>query len=315
MISKLLYNIGAVIVSCKKPTLCFLCYNPTFAEYFYMHIVQFRCIRIHLLKHTHPSRFLLYLFSIHSLPPCSLHPTYFFTIFSQPSWVCQEAMETATLLLAIILSSPCYIGGTDNASISPERISATSLHPWTTLDQDMSVALQSLDLCANVSLTDDTANKRNITGCESGLTTRFLNRVCNVVIKALSVSDLPNIRFGDIQCVGNNGPTSPDVTVYYFPNVDSPSQTEALPIPVGELKTWWTFFLELFVVISELIIGGQIHSGVVLLPSGQFSQSYAQRWFIQRKESRPESIHFGKLSGHSGNQGIRNRPGDQGCDE
>lgn len=161
-------------------------------------------------------------------------------------------MESARQLLARILPSLCYIGGTNSASISPERISAAFLHPWITFDQDMSVALQSLDLSANVSLTDDPANERNITGCELGLTTRFFKHVCDVVSKALSVSNLPNIRFGDIQCVGNNGPTSPDVTVYYFRNANSPTQEEALPIAVGELKTWWTFFLELYVVTAGL---------------------------------------------------------------
>lgn len=134
-------------------------------------------------------------------------------------------MESARESLARVLPSLCYVGGTgtDSASVSHDRISAAFLHPWVTFDQDMAVALQSLNLSTDISFTDDTANERNITAYELGLTTRFFKHACDAVSKALSVSNLPNIRFGDIQCVHNDGPTLPDVTVYYFSNSDSPT--------------------------------------------------------------------------------------------
>lgn len=66
---------------------------------------------------------------------------------------------------------------------------------------------------ANVSVTDGPGNERNITASELGLTTRFFKHACDAVNKAFSVSKLPNIMFGDMQGVGNHGPTPPDIMV------------------------------------------------------------------------------------------------------
>lgn len=59
----------------------------------------------------------------------------------------------------------------------------------------------------------------------------------------------------------------PDVTALFSPNPSSPTQAEGRPIAVEELKTFWTFPLEIYPVTSPVMgrrslerpIGKQIH--------------------------------------------------------
>ena len=63
-------------------------------------------------------------------------------------------MENVRDLLARSLPPLLFIGGTVNPSINPEWISAKLLHPWESFSDEITMALQDLDLSAHVCLTD-----------------------------------------------------------------------------------------------------------------------------------------------------------------
>lgn len=84
-------------------------------------------------------------------------------------------METARALLARALTSLTYIGSFEESPTDPKRVSANFLQPWTTFDEDISVALRMIDFDAKVSFTDSPKNDRNITASEIGLKTRSFN--------------------------------------------------------------------------------------------------------------------------------------------
>jgi hypothetical protein len=89
-------------------------------------------------------------------------------------------------------------------------------------------------------------------GNELGLTARFVRNVGEAVNRALSVSDVSNLRFGDVHLVALADTKFPGVVLLGI----------ASPIPgargnlvaVEELKTFWTIRLELMPVNSPLSI-------------------------------------------------------------
>lgn len=107
---------------------------------------------------------------------------------------------------------------------------------------------QTLDLTAEVSLTDSAEGEKYVVGNELGLTARFVANVCDPVAKALSVTSEGHVRFGDIQAV-KLGPTSfPGVTL-----LGLGSENTSL-LALVELKPFWTFTLEQYPILSSLAV-------------------------------------------------------------
>ncbi|PGG96352.1 hypothetical protein AJ79_09625 [Helicocarpus griseus UAMH5409] len=159
-------------------------------------------------------------------------------------------MESASDLLQRELPQVLYIRGTSEASVSPERVSASLMHLWPNFAQQMMAACDSLDLSGQVSLTDSSEGELYAVANELGLTGRIQKNLCDPVAKALSVTDFSFIRFGDIQTVERSSGLS-DIVTLRLRNI-SPTESETSLIAAGELKTFWTLKLGQFPVNSEL---------------------------------------------------------------
>ncbi|PLN77295.1 hypothetical protein BDW42DRAFT_177037 [Aspergillus taichungensis] len=153
-------------------------------------------------------------------------------------------METAGDLLARPLPALEFVGGTQHASISKEWISARFLHEWKSFENDIRSALGQLDLSGSVSYTHPPEPDRFVVANELGLTSRFNHHVCDAVAKALAVTGLHNVRFGDVQAVRPGLTEVPDVVALYSADPTIVSREECKLLSVGELKTWWTVSLE-----------------------------------------------------------------------
>lgn len=77
--------------------------------------------------------------------------------------------------------------------------------------------------------------------------------MCDAVTKALSVSTLSNVRFGDIHSVKRATASFPDVVAMSITNPVSPVRLEGHLLLVGELKTFWTVALDQYRVTSALV--------------------------------------------------------------
>ncbi|RHZ51202.1 hypothetical protein CDV55_100908 [Aspergillus turcosus] len=128
--------------------------------------------------------------------------------------------------------------GTTHASISGEDISARFLHEWIGFPRQVLTLCNTLNLDANVSITDDSdTNERYVVGSELGLTGRFSKSICDAVAKVLSVTELAHLTFGDFQAAAHTDSRDvPDVVLLSLPRSNV--------ITVGELKTFWTVLLE-----------------------------------------------------------------------
>lgn len=120
-------------------------------------------------------------------------------------------------------------------SRSEEFVSARFFHEWKNFEADVIEACNSVDFSQLVPLTDEAEDHR--TASEMGLTGRFTKHVCDAVTKALSVTHLSNMKFGDYQALPNYDPEK-------VPDIIMLSVLEVMALLVGVLKTEWTLSLE-----------------------------------------------------------------------
>lgn len=153
-------------------------------------------------------------------------------------------MEPARVLIARAAPAVLFDQGTVSPSIHGEAVSSSFFYPWTSFVADIMQALSTLDLSGQVSLSDSAEGEKYMVGNELGLTGRFAKNVCDPVTKALSVTRLRNLFFGDIQCVRLNPTLIPDVVLLSTENPGLPRRDNTAAIATGEIKTFWTFDLE-----------------------------------------------------------------------
>ncbi|OQE12921.1 hypothetical protein PENFLA_c059G01299 [Penicillium flavigenum] len=77
---------------------------------------------------------------------------------------------------------------------------------WTTFDRDIRLALVSLDLNFQIAYIDSPSGEVYLVGNDIGLSSRFVNNVCEPVAKVLIHASQPAMVLGDIQAF--EGPTS-----------------------------------------------------------------------------------------------------------
>ncbi|RAL02462.1 uncharacterized protein BO80DRAFT_403971 [Aspergillus ibericus CBS 121593] len=143
-------------------------------------------------------------------------------------------MESASDLIARPLPPINKLNGTNHPSVSRESISARFLHEWEGFETDVRQACNELDLSQMILATDESEEWR--TGTELGLTGRFAKHVGDAVMKALSVTDLSDVKFGDYQTITPHDPDNiPDVILLELPDT---------ALLVGEIETFWTLSLE-----------------------------------------------------------------------
>lgn len=159
-------------------------------------------------------------------------------------------MEPARDLLARPLPHILYDGGSESPSIHGKPVSATFFAPWSSFYEDVRGALQSVDLDGPVSLIESRNGERYLTANEPGLTARFVRNLCDPVSEALSVTHLRQVMFGDIHSVRKTTEEIPDLVMVKVVDPEQPSRQTTVLVLVGEMKTWWTFELELFPVSS-----------------------------------------------------------------
>lgn len=120
-------------------------------------------------------------------------------------------------------------------SRSEEFVSARFFHEWKNFEADVIEACNSVDFSQLVPLTDEAEDHR--TASEMGLTGRYTKHVCDAVTKALSVTHLSNMKFGDYQALPNYDPEK-------VPDIIMLSVLEVMALLVGVLKTEWILSLE-----------------------------------------------------------------------
>ena len=170
-------------------------------------------------------------------------------------------METASELIERPLPPLIRLGGTTYPSIPTETISARFIHEWQNFESEVLEACDSLDLSRKLSSTDETEDWR--LGSELGLTGRFAKHVGDAVTKALSVTELAGVKFGDYQCVEPYDASKvPDMILLELPEV---------ALLVGEMKTYWTLPLERYPVRQGLpaLVPLQPHLGKFSCTSNQ----------------------------------------------
>ncbi|KAL4782349.1 hypothetical protein BJX76DRAFT_292860 [Aspergillus varians] len=203
---------------------------------------------------------------------------------------CSTNMELASDLVARELPALETVGGTTHASVSSNRISAALLHPWETFLVDMWRALQSLNLNIEIPETDETEDY--MVGNERGMTTRFVKNVCDPVGKALSITRLSSMVFGDIHSATLNPPSIPDVTILRRSAIPAIHREDLSIVAIGELKTCCTVMLRSN--IFDLPVGERLnvepHIGQVVDHMRQYSlkysflSTYTSTVFIRRLE-------------------------------
>ncbi|KAL4779635.1 hypothetical protein BJX76DRAFT_340249 [Aspergillus varians] len=212
-------------------------------------------------------------------------------------------MESAKDLVARALPDIEQVGGTLNPSISAERFSAALMHPWTTFFDDVSRALQSMNLNVQISKSDDI--ERYIVANELGLTGRFVKNVCDPVTKALSVTELSNLGFGDVHSIEYVTAHIPDVIVLRRSNVQNLTREDLSITAVGEIKTYWTLGLQHFPITLPIArrLTLEPHIGQVVsymrsygLKYG-FLSTYNATVFIRRMEDYRLEISLPVLKG------------------
>ena len=146
-------------------------------------------------------------------------------------------METAAQLISRTPPQLTQVNGTTRASMSGETVSLQFLQEWINFEQDVLQACSTLNLSQPVPLTDD-RSEDFLVGSELGLTGRFSKHICDAVTKALSITNLSNLKFGDYQVLE---PTERNKSVPDVIMVDSINSTVVV---VGELESFWTVQLE-----------------------------------------------------------------------
>ncbi|EHA21124.1 hypothetical protein ASPNIDRAFT_123131, partial [Aspergillus niger ATCC 1015] len=111
--------------------------------------------------------------------------------------------------------------GTSTASITSESVSARFLREWNNFNEETFAV-----------------------GSGLGLTGRFSKHICDAVTKALSVTSLSHLRFGDYQTIR---PFESDK----IPNLVMLTVPRHKILLGGEIKTFWTVFLEDYPVTSS----------------------------------------------------------------
>lgn len=149
--------------------------------------------------------------------------------------------EPARNLLARKPQLVLFDRGSGYSSPNPDLISARFLHHWHSFDEYVATTLQELNLDGLVS--DSSEPERYIVGNETGLTSRFVRNVCDPVAKALSVTDMNGIMFGDIQSVKPRTNFLPDIVIISSPTPHRPTTETNQLVAVGEMKTFWMFSL------------------------------------------------------------------------
>lgn len=157
-------------------------------------------------------------------------------------------MEPASELLARPLPPLRFAGGTLYPSVSSERLHESFMHQWTTFEQEIQSALDSLDLNHTVSHTDSADGEFYLVGNEIGLTGRFVNNPCDPVAKILSRASIPSVAFGDIQALL----AASSIILGRGLGVTSRNDSKTTVMAVGELKTFWTLPLERLPVVNHL---------------------------------------------------------------
>ncbi|PWY84593.1 hypothetical protein BO94DRAFT_566707 [Aspergillus sclerotioniger CBS 115572] len=141
-------------------------------------------------------------------------------------------MEPASQLILRTLPPLQKINGTAYASTSTETVSLRFFREWDNFERDVLQACGAIDLSQHVPLTGD-QTENHVIGSELGLTGRFSKHVSDAVTKALSVTHLSGLKFGDYQALPNREADSvPDVVMLTLPDADA--------VAVGKLKTYWT---------------------------------------------------------------------------
>ncbi|PYI10207.1 hypothetical protein BO78DRAFT_306364 [Aspergillus sclerotiicarbonarius CBS 121057] len=146
-------------------------------------------------------------------------------------------MEPASQLIMRTPPPLQKLNGTDYPSMSGESISLRFFKEWENFRSDVLQACATVDLSQHVPLTDDQTENHAL-GSELGLTGRFSKHICDAVSKALSVTHLSSLKFGDYQAFSppREADSVPDVVMLTLP--------DATPVAVGELKTYWTVNIE-----------------------------------------------------------------------
>ncbi|GIJ98445.1 hypothetical protein Aspvir_000562 [Aspergillus viridinutans] len=94
---------------------------------------------------------------------------------------------------------------------------------------------------SKVSVTDDSDDNEHFrVGSKLGLVGRFHKHICDAVAKALSVTELARLAFGDFQATAHTDSDVPDVVLLALSRLDV--------LAVGVLKTFWTVELEKYPV-------------------------------------------------------------------
>lgn len=141
-------------------------------------------------------------------------------------------------LLARQLPPLNYHRGSTRESVSPEKLAAEYMYPWSDFMEQILAALQSLDLRAHVSLTDPPEGEKYFVGNELGLTARIIHNICDPVAKALSVTSLSGLRFCDIQALTASD-LIPDVVVGILASLGVSGQRHPKAVAAGEVKPFW----------------------------------------------------------------------------
>lgn len=161
-------------------------------------------------------------------------------------------MQTAGHVLASPLPLIRHASGTSHPSVSHEWLNQRFIHQWTTFDQEIRSALESLDLNFQIAHIDSPSGEVYLVGNEIGLSGRFVNNVCEPVAKILVHASQPALVMGDIQAF--RGPTSnviPDISIGVTLSSNNSNPQAKI---VGELKTFWTVTLDQFSLSDPVLL-------------------------------------------------------------
>ena len=159
-------------------------------------------------------------------------------------------VEPASTLLSHRLPELHHIRGTDYPSVNTERLSEHHMHTWYSFQDDILAACNTLDLSDLVSVSDATEGERYVVGNERGLSTRIVSNICDPVTRALSVTNLSNLRFADIQAASSNPSETPGVVLLSLDRLDATERRHTTILGVGEYKPMWTLDLHDFPITS-----------------------------------------------------------------
>lgn len=158
-------------------------------------------------------------------------------------------MESARDLVSRGLPAIPFETGAFYQSPSPDdRVPSDWIRPWASFTTDILETLQTLNLSGKVDHIEPSEGEQNyVVGNKFGLLAQFIRHVCEPVAKALSVTPLKGILFGDAETANPLFFDGPDITLFGdIPGTEPENwKTTIRPvIAVGKVKTFWTFSLE-----------------------------------------------------------------------